>query len=80
MRLTAKVWRRKCPSFPLPLHSGRLSPVLEVGAEAWILVGGAHHTAFSYDLSVDQMVDWAAAMGIESVVIDKDTTIRNFQE
>ena len=35
--------------------------------------------AFSYDLTVDQMVDWAAAMGIESVVIDKDTTIRNFK-
>ena len=29
--------------------------------------------------TVDQMVDWAAAMGIESVVIDKDTTIRNFK-
>ena len=26
------------------------------GAEAWILAGGAHHTAFSYDLSVDQMI------------------------
>jgi len=25
------------------------------------------------------MVDWAAGMGIESVVIDKDTTIRNFK-
>ena len=31
------------------------------------------------DLTVDQMVDWAAAMGIESVVIDKDTNIRSFK-
>ena len=54
-------------------------PDLATGAQAWILAGGAHHTAFSYDLTVDQMVDWAAAMGIESVVIDKDTTIRNFK-
>ena len=46
------------------------------GAEAWILAGGAHHTAFSYDLSVDQMVAWAEAMGIESVVIDENTDIR----
>ena len=52
---------------------------MKTGAEAWILAGGAHHTAFSYDLGVDQMVDWAAAMGIESVVIDNDTTIRNFK-
>ncbi len=41
--------------------------------------GGAHHTAFSYDLTAEQMGDWAAAMGIESVYIDKDTTIRNFK-
>ena len=52
---------------------------LEVGATAWILAGGAHHTAFTYDLSVDQMVDWAAAMGIEAIVIDKDTTVRDIK-
>lgn len=34
--------------------------------------GGAHHTAFSYDLTAEQMGDWAAAMGIEAVYIDKD--------
>ena len=49
------------------------------GAEAWILAGGAHHTAFSYDLSVDQMVAWAEAMGIESVVIDENTDIRTLK-
>jgi L-arabinose isomerase len=26
------------------------------------------------------MGDWAAAMGIEAVYIDKDTTIRNFKQ
>ena len=31
------------------------------------------------DLSVEQMADWAAAMGIESVVIDQNTTIRDFK-
>ena len=54
-------------------------PNLKVGTEAWIYAGGAHHTAFSYDLTADQMVDWADAMGIESVVIDADTTIRGFK-
>ena len=43
--------------------------------EAWILAGGAHHTAFTYDLTAEQMGDWAAAM----LYIDKDTTIRNFK-
>ncbi|MBR4139952.1 MAG: SH3 domain-containing protein [Lachnospiraceae bacterium] len=53
---------------------------LYTGAEAWILAGGAHHTAFSYDLSAEQMGDWANAMGIEAVYIDKDTNIRNFKK
>ena len=36
-------------------------------------------SSFTYDLSVDQMVDWAAAMGIESIVIDENTTIRDIK-
>ena len=67
------------PKLPVATAFWTPQPSLAVGAEAWILAGGAHHTAFSYDLTVDQMVDWAASMGIESVVIDKDTTIRNFK-
>ena len=67
------------PKLPVATAFWTPQPNLKTGAEAWILAGGAHHTAFSYDLSVDQMVDWAAAMGIESVVIDNDTTIRNFK-
>mgnify|MGYP000098203367 FL=1 len=67
------------PKLPVATAFWTPQPSLEIGAEAWILAGGAHHTAFSYDLTVDQMVDWAAAMGIESVVIDKDTTIRSFK-
>lgn len=43
------------------------------------LPGGAHHTAFTYDLTAEQMGDWAAAMGIEAVYIDKDTKIRDFK-
>ena len=54
-------------------------PNLEVSAAAWILAGGAHHTAFSYDLTVSQMTDWADAMGIESVVIDENTDICAFK-
>ena len=45
----------------------------------WILAGGAHHTAFTYDLTAEQMGDWAAMMGIEAVYIDKDTKIRDLK-
>ena len=30
-------------------------------------------------LSVEQMIDWADAMGIEAVVIDNNTDIRTFK-
>jgi L-arabinose isomerase len=64
------------PKLPVATAFWTPQPNLTKGAEAWILAGGAHHTAFSYDLTVQQMVDWADAMGIESVVIDNNTDIR----
>ena len=67
------------PKLPVATAFWTPQPDLATGAEAWILAGGAHHTAFSYDLTAEQMSDWAAAMGIEAVYIDKDTTIRNFK-
>jgi len=74
-----KKTEKPMPKLPVATAFWTPQPSLEIGAEAWILAGGAHHTAFSYDLSVDQMVDWAEAMGIENVVIDNNTTIRDFK-
>lgn len=67
------------PKLPVATAFWTPQPNLPIGAESWILAGGAHHTAFSYDLTAEQMGDWAAAMGIEAVYIDKDTTIRQFK-
>ena len=67
------------PKLPVASAFWKPEPNLMTGAEAWILAGGAHHTAFSYDITAEQMGDWADAMGIEAVYIDKDTTIRNFK-
>lgn len=67
------------PKLPVATALWRPEPSLEVGAEAWILAGGAHHTSFSYDLTTEQMTDWAAEMGIETIIIDKDTTIRQIK-
>lgn len=38
------------------------------------MAGGAHHTTLTYDVSAEQMQDFARIMGIEFVHIDKDTT------
>ena len=67
------------PKLPVATAFWTPQPDLKTGAAAWILAGGAHHTAFSYDLTAEQMVDWADAMGIESVVIDNNTTLRGLK-
>ena len=68
------------PKLPVATAFWTPEPNLITGAESWILAGGAHHTAFTYDLTAEQMGDWAEAMGIEAVYIDKDTTIRNLKQ
>ena len=45
------------------------------GVECWITAGGAHHTVLSYDVSAEQMKDWARMMDIEFIHITKDTTV-----
>lgn len=74
-----KKTEKPMPKLPVATAFWTPQPNLQTGAEAWIVAGGAHHTAFSYDLTSEQMGDWAAAMGIEAVYIDKDTTIRQFK-
>ena len=75
-KVDCKKTEKPMPELPVATAFWTPKPDLYKGAEAWILAGGAHHTAFSYDLSVDQMVARAEAMGIESVVIDENTDIR----
>lgn len=68
------------PKLPVATAYWTPQPDFATGTEAWILAGGAHHTAFSYDLTAEQMGDWAAAMGIEAVFIDNNTNIREFKK
>lgn len=77
--VNCKKAEKPMPKLPVATNFWTPEPDLYTGAEAWILAGGAHHTAFSYDLTAEQMGDWAAAMGIEAVYIDKDTKIRDFK-
>lgn len=77
--VNCKKVEKPMPKLPVATAFWTPEPNLQTGAEAWILAGGAHHTAFSYDLTAEQIGDWAAAMGIEAVYIDKDTNIRNLK-
>ena len=53
-------------------------PNLEIGAGAWILAGGTHHSCFSYDVTPEFWEDYAMIAGIEMLHINKDTTINQF--
>jgi L-arabinose isomerase len=68
------------PKLPVASSLWIPRPNFEVGAAAWILAGGTHHTSFSYDLTVEYMEDFAEIAGIELVVIDENTNIRDFRK
>jgi L-arabinose isomerase len=67
------------PKLPVASALWIPQPNLEIGAAAWILAGGTHHTSFSYALTNEYLEDYADIAGIELVTIDKDTTINNFK-
>ena len=72
-------------SKPLPnLHVASAlwipKPNFEVGAGGWILAGGTHHTAFSYDLDVEYLKDYAEIADIELVIIGKGSTIDTIKQ
>ena len=68
------------PKLPVASALWIPQPNLEIGAAAWILAGGTHHTSFSFDLTVEYMEDYAEMAGIEMVVIDENTTISDFKK
>ena len=70
---------RPMPKLPVATAFWTPRPDFYTGIEAWVLTGGAHHSSFSFDLSAEQMADWAAYMGIEAVVLDGGTTIRDLK-
>lgn len=71
---------KELPKLPVASALWIPQPNFEIGAGAWILAGGTHHTSFSYDLTVEYLEDYADIAGIEMVVIDKDTTIPEFKK
>ena len=70
----------KMPNLPVARVMWRAMPDLATGVECWITAGGAHHTVLSYDVTAQQMRDWAKMMDIEFVHITKDTTPEKLEE
>ena len=68
------------PKLPVASALWKPMPNFEIGAGAWILAGGTHHSCFSYDLTAEYWEDYAEIAGIEMVHINKDTTIDSFKK
>jgi len=50
-------------------------PDFKRGCQAWLLVGGAHHTSFSQVVTAEQMADLAGMLGLEHVHIGSGTDL-----
>ena len=68
------------PNLPTARVMWRAMPDLTTGLECWITAGGAHHTVLSYDVTAEQMKDWATMMGIEYVHITKESTVNKLEQ
>jgi L-arabinose isomerase len=68
------------PNLPVASALWIPQPTFEIGAGAWILAGGTHHSAFSYDINEEYWEDFAEIAGIEYVKINKNTTISDFKQ
>ena len=68
------------PNLPVASALWVPQPTFEIGAGAWILAGGTHHSAFSYDITEEYWEDFAEMLGIEYVKIYKDTKTYEFKQ
>ena len=65
----------------LPVASALWIPMpnFKVGAAAWMMAGGTHHSIFSYDLTPEYWEDYAEIAGIEMLHISERTTLEDFK-
>jgi L-arabinose isomerase len=68
------------PKLPVARAVWECRPDFKTACAAWIYAGGAHHTGFSYNVTTEQMEDFAEIAGIETVVIDASTKLRSFNQ
>jgi len=67
------------PNLPVARVLWKPYPDMKTGCAAWIYAGGAHHTAYSQNLTAEHLQDFADIAGIEFVRIGKDTKLDQFR-
>ncbi|MCP9236216.1 L-arabinose isomerase [Lewinella sp. JB7] len=68
------------PKLPVARVLWDPQPNLDVAATSWILAGGAHHTVYTQSLTTEYLEDLADIAGIELLVIDERTRVRDFKD
>ncbi|NUT41757.1 MAG: L-arabinose isomerase, partial [Thermoactinospora sp.] len=66
------------PNLPVARAVWKPRPSLPVSTESWLTAGGPHHTVLSRSVGVEELNDLADMLGVELVVIDRNTTPRQF--
>jgi L-arabinose isomerase len=68
------------PKLPVAQALWVPKPNFEDACACWIYAGGAHHTGFSQAITTEMLEDFAEIAGIELVVIDGETKVRQFKQ
>ncbi len=75
----AVVPEHQFPKLPVARALWVPKPNLKIGAAAWILAGGAHHTVYSQQVDTRYIEIFCEMADMELVVIDENTTLRGFK-
>lgn len=63
------------PNLPVGHAFWKLKPNFDIGTQAWILAGGAHHSAFSLDVDAEMLRTFAEYFDIEFIHINDNTEL-----
>ncbi|MEP6612062.1 MAG: L-arabinose isomerase [Mucilaginibacter sp.] len=67
------------PHLPVARVLWKPYPDMKTGCAAWIYAGGAHHTAYSQNLTAEHLQDFADMAGLEFIRIGKDTKLEQLR-
>ncbi|WP_045234839.1 L-arabinose isomerase [Deinococcus pimensis] len=68
------------PRLPVARAVWEPRPDFRTASAAWILAGGAHHTAYSDAVTTEMLEDFASIANVELVVIDGETKLRSLRQ
>ncbi len=72
--------KKEIPELPVARVLWKPLPDMKTASSAWIHAGGAHHTVYSQNLSMEYLEDFARIAGIELVKINGQTRLDRFED